>query len=335
MEVKSAREEPTLQNVIDHKTLKWIFVGGKGGVGKTTTSCCLALQLAKARESVLIISTDPAHNLSDALGQKFSNAPTAVEGFTNLFVMEIEAKINVEELGDALKSITNSSGLLEDPSLIQDFAVSLPGIDEAMSFSEVLNLVKTMKFSVVVFDTAPTGHTLRFLSMPSTLEKSLGKIFALKSKFASLFQQFSSVFGIGNGLDVEGMATKLENMKTIIEEANKQFKDPELTTFVCVCIPEFLSVYETERLIQELAKVEMDTQNVVVNQIIFPDSQHPCRLCTARSKMQKKYLDQIESLYEDFHVVKMPLQEDEIRGIPSLSNFGRFLVTPYRGNDAS
>jgi len=316
--------EPSLRNILEQKSLKWIFVGGKGGVGKTTTSCSLAVQLSKARSSVLLVSTDPAHNLSDAFSQKFSKHATPVQGFPNLHAMEIDPTIEVES-GDVIDP--GSAGVLAE------LASSIPGIDEAMSFAELMKQVQSMRYDVIVFDTAPTGHTLRLLSFPSVLEKAFEKLAGIKNRFSGILNQVS---GMVAPETEQKVMSKLESAKQTIELIHTQFKDPDCTTFVCVCIPEFLSLFETERLVQELARFEIDTHNIVVNQVLFPEDTDAeaagggggCRKCLARRRMQAKYLSQINSLYDDFHVVHMPLLDEEVRGPEAIAAFSAKLVQP-------
>merc|ERR1712137_532524 len=227
--------EPTIEEILNNPNYKWIFAGGKGGVGKTTSSCSIALELAKTRESVLIISTDPAHNLADAFNQKIESTPTKIEGVDNLYAMEVSAELNKEGMSSMLGEAADQFGL---GSLMEDLGSALPGIDEAMSFAEVLKLVVSLEFSVVVFDTAPTGHTLRFLSFPDILEKGLAKMEAMKGQFGGLFKQFGSMMGMEGA---EGlMDERMEQTRALTAKVNAQFKDPELTSFVYAFLNFFL-----------------------------------------------------------------------------------------------
>lgn len=341
--------EPSLKNIIDQTTLQWVFVGGKGGVGKTTTSCCLGVQLAKSRKKVLIVSTDPAHNLSDAFCQKIGREPTPIEGFDNLSAMEIDANNDMEEMQ---RNVNEQGGADDDGGLtamMSELTNSIPGIDEAMSFSELMKQVQGMDFDVVVFDTAPTGHTLRLLSFPTILEKALGKVMELKDRFGGLIGQATAMMGDNPGATQDAILGRLEETRTVINKVNDMFQDPSMTTFVCVCIPEFLSIYETERLVQELSKFGIDSHNIVVNQVIFPEkdaeeleewytstkaslpmeAQEICSKMMARKRMQDKYIGQCFDLYgEDFNVTLMPLLDFEVRGTEKLKDFSEFLTNP-------
>ncbi|XP_074587600.1 ATPase GET3A-like [Curcuma longa] len=207
--------EGSVSNILEQESLKWVFVGGKGGVGKTTCSSIISILLAQVRQSVLVISTDPAHNLSDAFQQRFTKIPTLVNGFSNLYAMEVDPKVEGDEL--------SGEGL---DGFLSELTNAIPGVDEAMSFAEMLKLVQTMDYSVIVFDTAPTGHTLRLLQFPSTLEKGLEKVMSLKNRFGGMLTQATRLFGLGDEFNEDVMLGRLEGMKDVIEHVNKQFKDP-------------------------------------------------------------------------------------------------------------
>ncbi|KAL8600769.1 hypothetical protein ACOMHN_055964 [Nucella lapillus] len=315
--------ESSLKNVIDQNSLKWIFVGGKGGVGKTTVSCSLAVQLSRVRESVLIISTDPAHNVSDAFGQKFATRPRLVEGFNNLYAMELDPTADTSALPDESNP---------PDSLLTTMEEFFPGCHEFNGFKMLLNLAERMDYSVIVFDTAPTGHTLRMLASPLMFAKSFGRLSEIVDNLAPVASHVADLVGKPYLRDFVNMyRSGSRQFPDDCKDAVKMLKDADKTTFVCVCMAEFLPLYETERLIHQLSKYGIDTHNIVVNQLNTPrPGDTPCRLCTARQKLQDKYLEQIEDLYqEDFHITRLPLMAEEVRKAEGLSAFSDYLLQPH------
>ena len=335
-----------LSNIINSPTLKWVFVGGKGGVGKTSVSSSLAVLLAQKRSKILIISTDPAHNLSDAFNQKMNYQPTLINGFTNLYGVEINPR-EIKDEDDNLSDMLGVNLDEETRNIFEDLKNSIPGIDEALAIGFLLQMIDKMDYSMIIFDTAPTGHTLRMLNFPKILEEATQKFALLKEKLGPMTGFIGEALGDG----FKNMLEMVDSFKIQSEKIRNEFINNEHTTFVAVCIPEFLSMYETERMIQELNKDKIDCCNIVINQVIFVNKENEntgCDMCKARFNIQKKYIRQIRQLYGDeveeedddedidmnnntnnkkYYISILPLQEEEIRGIDLLKNFGKFLIS--------
>ncbi|CAN6461517.1 unnamed protein product [Victoria cruziana] len=193
---------------------KYYMLGGKGGVGKTSCAASLAVKFATHGHPTIVVSTDPAHSLSDSFGQDLSGGSLVpVDGLDSpLFALELNPEKAREEFrsaaqkngGTGVKDFMDSMGLgvlveqLGELKLGELLDTPPPGLDEAIAISKVMEFVEAPQYSMfsrIVFDTAPTGHTLRLLSLPDFLDASIGKILKLKKKLASATSAIKSVFG--------------------------------------------------------------------------------------------------------------------------------------------
>ncbi|MDR2623371.1 MAG: arsenical pump-driving ATPase GET3 [Methanobrevibacter sp.] len=301
----------------------FVFVGGKGGVGKTSISAATAIWLAKHNRKTLIVSTDPAHSLSDSLETYIGPDPRLI--MSNLYAVEIDPEVAMARQQEELK---NKKSLV-DPQQVMgldmledqlDLASSAPGADEAAAFEIFLQVMTTNEYDVVVFDTAPTGHTLRFLSFPDLMESWVGKMLKVRSKLSAVKSTFKNLMPFS---DDDNEQLELEETKRKIEEARKVMSDPEQTTFKMVVIPEEMSIYESERGIEALKKYNMNVDSVIVNQVM-PDVDN-CDFCQSRYKLQQKRIELISQKFHDQSIFQIPLFKEEIKGIDKLEELGQVL----------
>ena len=268
------------------KDRKYYMVGGKGGVGKTSLSSSLAVKFATAGHHTLLVSTDPAHSLSDSLAQDVTGGlPVAVEGTDGmLYAMEVDpdqakaefaAFAKQADVSAGAKDFMSSVGLggladqLGDLKLGELLDTPPPGLDEAIAIAKVVQFIKDekyAKFTRIVFDTAPTGHTLRLLSLPDFLDASIGKIVRLRQKLTSAGDAVKSLFGVAEAQDEA--VVKLERLKAQLQEVKDLFRNEDTTEFVIVTIPTVLGISESGRLLAELRKESVPARRLVVNQII-------------------------------------------------------------------
>jgi arsenite-transporting ATPase len=273
---------------------KTIFVGGKGGVGKSTVASALATSLASTVEhqlKVLVVSTDPAHSLGDALDEDLRKGQGKPLQLTDsltggrLYAQEIDAAAALDSFRESLaafdvqrlaETLGVSADLLESLGL-NEFSGLLnnppPGLDELVALSDVLgDASRAGAYDVIVVDTAPTGHTLRLLQLPQFLNGLLGKLIQLRLKLAGLASTLQSFFGNNEATQrakaIDDAANRLDAFKDKMATMQQQLRDPSRTDFIVVTVPTKLGVAESKRLIQELTSQGVRVSDLVVNQCI-------------------------------------------------------------------
>ncbi|KAF4712084.1 hypothetical protein FOZ63_008318, partial [Perkinsus olseni] len=285
--------------------------------------------------------------------------PTPVPGVSNLDVLEINPHTYLAEELHQWGQLAHQAGyndLIDNVEKLQDWISGIPGIDEATALSSVVDLLEGGHYDIIVFDTAPTGHTLKLLQLPDILQVGLTK---LESWQASLWQYWQMVKG-GNYSQTEALRKKvtsrIRDYKKGIEKVGRMLKDRMRTTFVVVCIAEYLSIKESQRLLRELHKDHVAVSHVVVNQLVLGDFTtlpiddatiarkgeealgeaqwstvtQAVQFCRARNSIQQRYLSELCNFPEvadaNLSVVQLPLLPYEVTGVPNLLNFSQMLL---------
>lgn len=311
---------------LDNPDLQFILFGGKGGSGKTTSAAATALHLSriKPEKKIMIISIDPAHSLGDSFDLIIGNKITHIAG--NIWGYEIDAEELLKkykaEHGAIIKKMAER-GTYFDKEDIENFLVmSMPGLDEVMAIIKIANILNSREYDVIILDTAPTGHTTVFLSLPEKMLKWVEVADRMMEKHRYMTKRF-----VGKYVKDE-CDEFLESQKKDISKVKKLLTDSKTTEFVPVTIPEPMSIYEIERLVQLLENARVPVNSVIANRIIIEDNK--CHFCLARKKEQEKYVKEIEEKFVSYNLLKMPLFPKEIRGIEDLTLYGEILF----GEDA-
>jgi arsenite-transporting ATPase len=308
---------------------QFYLFSGKGGVGKTTASAATALWFSGRGKKTLVISIDPAHSLSDSFGKRIGGE---VKGLgKNLYGLEIDPDRAMQEYKEKFlpkmeNSIFKSMGI-EDTF---DAAGMTPGMDEVAAFDKFMKYMGSDEYDVIIFDTAPTGHALRFLSLPDVLDSWVGKLLKIRMQFSGIAGIVGKILPFGDAGKSEipndfGLK-QLEGMKERIKKAKELLTDPKRTHFNLVLIPEDMSILESERSLKTLGEFGIRVEKVIVNNVVPQNS--GCVFCAARRKNQLSRLKVIEKKFRGCVVRQLPLFQDEVRGTGMLEKVGKMLYGP-------
>ncbi|WP_225333758.1 ArsA family ATPase [Halomicrobium urmianum] len=323
---------------------EYVLYGGKGGVGKTTMAAATAMASARDGTPTLVVSTDPAHSLSDTLEVAVPAEPARVREDVPLYAAEIDPEAAV---GDGLFGTDADLGGIEnllggpESEGADPLSGSMPGSDEAAAMRLLLEYMDDERFERVVIDTAPTGHTLRLLELPEAMDSMLGKVLMLKERLSGMMDGLGGLFGDENAdVDADAEMRDLEAMREKIERLRDVLRDPTKTDFRVVLVPEELSVVESERLLDRLDSFGVPVGTVVVNRVLqdlgdVVDADVPegyvgpnhedCEFCARRWSVQQEALARSQDLFRGRDVRRVPLLAEEVRGEDLLAVVGACL----------
>jgi len=310
-------------NRLDRELKRLIMIGGKGGVGKTTCASAIALHFALQGKKTLIISSDPTPSLSDIFEMEIGDRETPIRDLANLWGIEISSEVVLmkwkERFGPEIYEVVSSFASLDYDFV--DYVGGAPGIEEEYMLNYILELVESGQYELVVWDTAPAGHTLRLLHLPQIFIKHLEAATKFYMNLYSYFEKLKESVKFKKGkkslLEIisgwEGLAEKVVNF----------IRDPEKTEFIVVTIPEALGVKQTERILKDFDEYQLKVNHLIVNYVI---QEADCEFHRVRREMQQSYIGILEKQYSHrIQLIEVGLSACEIKGVERIKKVADIL----------
>ena len=306
-----------------------LFFGGKGGVGKTTCAAASALSAARAGRRVLLVSTDPAHSTSDIFERPFGREEREI--LPSLWGLEIDAGFEARRyLEDVKRQVATmfNPGVVREAMRQMDVVAGMPGLTDVALFDRIGDLVlnRSNAYDLTVFDTAPTGHTLRLLHMPEAMAAWVQAL-SDRRRQALAVRQGSDDSQAGQGFspaDKDPILESLTRRRAKLASVRDVLTRYETTAFVLVLIPERLPIEESSRAVHELEHAHLHVGGLIVNRVL-PENLGG-EYYEARKAQERVYLEEIERRFRAVAKVRVPLLESDVHGVAGLERVAGHLV---------
>lgn len=314
---------------------KILFFGGKGGVGKTTCASAVALAASRAGKRVLLVSTDPAHSTSDIFEKQFSREESEI--CPHLFGIELDGEFEARSYIATVKSQIStlfSASILKEAERQIELASMMPGVEDVALFDRMSDLIvsRTDKYDLLVFDTAPTGHSLRLLRMPEFMTSWINALSERRRSVVNLNRNMDSIrlkpeTGTGSVED-DPILKALERRGQKLEQVRSQLMHHNETGFVLVLIPEKLPIEESVRAAAMLREANVNVCSVIVNRVL-PDAADG-EFYQSRRRQEQVYRDEIVRRLGDYELQWVPQFETDVYGLRSLERVSAALANVPR-----
>ncbi len=312
--------------ILEHPKLKYVFFGGKGGVGKTVMAGTTALWYAKQGKKTLLTSTNPVHSLTSLLDQDVYGKPTKVTGSENLYAYEIDTAETIERSKNEIREKINWFLKFADiPTKSDDFVESAtmnPAFEESAMFENMIDLMFKDEYDVYVFDTAPTANARRLLGMSKVYSLWVNKMVKSREEASSLRELLS----YSKKKEKDPLMDYLLSFRERMENARKLLTDAEKCAFFFVTLPEALPIAVIKRFRLWFVEFGIPIGGVIVNGLIKKDeNQNEVDFVNNRITMQKEYMEDIYSSFAGMVRGIIPLFESDVRGINMLDKIAQVL----------